>query len=611
MCGIFGTTKVYSDSVVYQKLNLMKFRGPDHQEYKKIAKLNGEIITLGHVRLAIMDLDNRSNQPFVYNDDISIVFNGEIYNYEQLKRQYLRDYSFRTSCDTEVICAMYQRFGKECVNYFNGMFAYVIFDKKKNILFGARDRLGKKPFYYHLTRSSFEFASQISVIKYENEFEIEALSRSFYILNGYVPDPLCIYKDIKKLRAGELFILNLATYKMEIEQYWDIFSNSCSFTTPKSYDEAKFVLKELIVDSVKSRLNADVPLGMFLSGGVDSSLTAAIIASLNRNICAYTIGFNDRKYNESDYACETAQYLGIPIKVNKCEGKEMLDMFSDFSYYFDEPFADHSLIPTSLLAKKTKQDVTVAIGGDGGDEHFFGYPRYFSLEKKEIMYRLPFHLRRFLYACSGKYNSNHNVDLLKYRDLDESYISRGDYGFLYNTQKFDPIQLASLLPDLDYLNKERGFLRFSDYDIKHYLNSCINTKVDRASMRFSLELRSPLMDYRISEYSRLLPYDFLYSKETGGKRILKDLLYEMIPKEMLDRPKTGFCAPVGSWFKNEMKEQFLDVISYDNLVNYLPELKPEVTIKLRDQFLDGRDINETTFFKYYSYIIWAKTNINK
>lgn len=307
MCGIYGSTKLYSDETVRHKLKLMKFRGPDHQEFQQIKKLNGEDVTLGHVRIAIMDLDQRSNQPFKYNDNITIVFNGEIYNFEELKNSYLSDVVFRTSSDTEVICAMYEKYGKDCVKFFNGMFAYVIFDKAKNILTGARDRLGKKPFYYHLTANSFEFASQLSPLSYKNDFSISDFSRKLFLTYGYIADPYCIYNEVSKLKAGELFTLNLDTYNIEIEKYWDIFTNSCHFTIPKSYEEARDQVKELLFNAVKIRLKADVPVGMFLSGGVDSSLVSAIVSKFNRNITAYTIGFNDARYNESNHANAVAQ----------------------------------------------------------------------------------------------------------------------------------------------------------------------------------------------------------------------------------------------------------------------------------------------------------------
>lgn len=605
MCGIYGSTRLYSDDIVKQKLNYMKFRGPNHQEFQKIKKLNDEQIILGHVRLAILDLDKRSNQPFKYNENIVIVFNGEIYNYQELKHTYLGDVDFSTESDTEVICAMYEKFGKDCVKFFNGMFAFVIFDKQKNILVGARDRLGKKPFYYNLTAASFEFASQLNSIRFDNNFTISQQSRKFYLLNGYIPDPYCICEEVSKLRAGQLFTLTLETYEMKIEQYWDIFSNSYGFEKPKCYSEAKEQLKDLLFDSVKIRLNADVPIGMFLSGGIDSSLSSAIISRLTNKIEAYTIGFNDPKYNESTYANDIANYLGIPIHIKYCEGKDMLDSFDNYCAFYDEPFADHSLIPTSYLVEQARKNVTVAIGGDGGDELFFGYYRYFGLKKKKQFYNIPYSIRKNIYNIIKNIYNNHNINLLRYKTLEEAYLARGDYGFLFDTELFDIFELVKKLPDYHYLFNERGLLKYADYDIKHYLNNCINTKTDRASMRYSLELRSPLMDYRVAEYSRLLPYEYLYDNKLGGKKILKDILYEMVPRQLLDRPKTGFCAPVGNWFKNELKDLFIDRVSMDNLMIFIPELNSLKIIKLRDEFLKGINDSETTFFKIFSYIEWC------
>lgn len=609
MCGIYGSTKWYSDGILRHKLNFMKFRGPDHQEFQRVKKLNGGEVTLGHVRLAIMDIDARSNQPFQYNDNITIVFNGEVYNYKELKRQYLSDVSFRTSSDTEVICAMYQRFGKDCVRYFNGMFAYVIFDKQKNILVGARDRLGKKPFYYYLTDTSFEFSSQLNPIVYGNPFTISEMARKQFLLNGFISDPYCIYSEVSKLRAGQQFVLDLDTFHISIEQYWDIFSNSCGFDSPKNYEEAKEQVRDLLFDSVKLRLNADVPVGMFLSGGIDSSLTSAIVAQFNRNICAYTIGFNEKGFNESAHANNVAQVLGIPIKINYCEGADMLDVVNGISEYFDEPFADNSLIPTSLLAQKTRQDVTVAIGGDGGDELFYGYNNYFVLPTRKKIMRWPNWSRHLMSWLISPFQSyTFWSQFLLYPDLPTAYISQGYYGFSSIAERYDRQQIASNLPDVSYLYSQRGLLAYSDYDIKHYMNSCINTKADRAAMRSSLELRSPIMDYRLAEYSRLLPYDYLYSDELGGKRILKDILFDMVPRDIMERPKSGFAAPIMNWFREDLRDSFIDVVSYNNIMNYLPELDPNQIIKDRDHVLSNMSDNNPFLFKIYTYINWVKNN---
>lgn len=236
MCGIFGTTLRYSSEVIERKLELMNFRGPDHTGIKEFDVSSELKLTFGHVRLSILDLDARSNQPFVYNENISIVFNGEVYNYKELKSQYLSDVILRTTSDTEVICAMYEKFGTACVNYLNGMFAYVIYDSKNKILVGARDRLGKKPFYYWHTGRGFEFASQLKVVQYGHQLEVDELSRQFYVLQGYIPDPYCILKGVRKLRAGQQLIYHLENNQLEICNYWNIFDNTCGFTVPKSFD---------------------------------------------------------------------------------------------------------------------------------------------------------------------------------------------------------------------------------------------------------------------------------------------------------------------------------------------------------------------------------------
>ena len=376
MCGIFGTTLRYERSVVEHKLELMNFRGPDHTGIMEITTPTQNVLTFGHVRLSIIDLDPRSNQPFRYNDDISIVFNGEVYNYLELKRQYLGDVTLRTESDTEVICAMYEKLGLDSVKLFNGMFAYVIYDRKKNVLVGARDRLGKKPFYYWHSDKGFEFASQPKVIKYANDLHVDVLARQFYLLQGIIPDPYSPFEEVKKLRAGECFTYSLDTNQLDVQTYWDVDTNSCGFDVPKSYEEAKSTIKELLFDAVRLRLNANVPVGTFLSGGIDSSLICAIVSKFNKDLCAYTAGFENQQFDESHFAVDVARSLGVPIKVCPCTGDDLLKVFNDYISYFDEPFADDSLIPSSLVAEKARQDVTVILGGDGGDELYYGYPKY-------------------------------------------------------------------------------------------------------------------------------------------------------------------------------------------------------------------------------------------
>lgn len=608
MCGIFGTTRRYERSIVEHKLELMNFRGPDHTGMEVIRTPDGETLTLGHVRLSIIDLDSRSNQPFVYTDDISIVFNGEVYNFLELKKQYLCDVTLRTESDTEVICAMYEKYGLDSVKLLNGMFAFVIYDRRKNLMVGARDRLGKKPLYYWHEGKNFEFASQPKVIKYANDFHIDATARQFYLLQGVIPDPYSPFEEVKKLRAGECFTFNLASGKLDIQTYWDVDTNSCGFTAPKSYDEAKQMVKDLLFDAVRLRLNANVPVGTFLSGGIDSSLICAIVSKFNKDLCAYTAGFDNQQFDESHFAVDVARSLGVPIKVCPCTGDDLMKVFNDYITYFDEPFADDSLIPSSLVAEKARQDVTVILGGDGGDELFYGYPKYEWTKARLHQYKKPYWLRKLFTPYFKHKGGEGEVMQSTQHDYADVYRSLGMFCYdMGGAEKFDRITLGKQQPDMKYLqNKQRGILAYSDYDMKTFMNA-VNQKVDRATMRCSLELRSPIMDYRVVEYSRLLPYEYMINGELGLKRILKDILYEMVPRELLDRPKRGFVPPTKDWFRGELKEELLDIVSHDNIKQLIPELDADKFIPLRNDFVKGNEINSRMLFTIYTYIMWYKT----
>lgn len=606
MCGIFGTTLRYSNEVIERKLELMNFRGPDHTGIKEFDVSSELKLTFGHVRLSILDLDARSNQPFVYNENISIVFNGEVYNYKELKSQYLSDVILRTTSDTEVICAMYEKFGTACVNYLNGMFAYVIYDSKNKILVGARDRLGKKPFYYWHTSRGFEFASQLKVVQYGHQLEVDELSRQFYVLQGYIPDPYCILKGVRKLRAGQQLIYHLENNQLEICNYWNIFDNTCSFTVPKSFDEAKETVRDLLFDSVKKRLRADVPVGIFLSGGIDSSLTSAIVSKINHNICAYTIGFDNARYDESQYAQNVAKSLGIPIKVSMCVGEDQQQIFDDYINYFDEPFCDPSMIPSSLVAQKAREDVTVVLGGDGGDELFFGYEKYEYIMARLRQYQKPYWLRKL--ASPYFLWKKGYTDMVYATQRDYADVFRSEGIFVYDfggAEKFNRLKLARLLPDYDIFHKERGALAYSDYDMKFFMNA-VNQKVDRATMRCSLELRNPIMDYRIAEYSRLIPFEYMYTPILKLKSILKSILFDMVPEKMFNREKQGFMPPTNDWFRGSLKSKLLDVITERNVRELLPELDVERFISLRDEFMSGREMDARRFWAVYTYINWYK-----
>lgn len=605
MCGIYGSTKLYTEDQVRKKLERTFFRGPDKLQYNFI----DNNVVFGHNRLSIIDLDERSNQPFTYKH-VHVVFNGEIYNYKQLKEELLlKGFDFRTTSDTEVICATYLAYGEECVKKFNGMFAFAIYDEKKQILFGARDRLGQKPFYYYLKDGIFEFASQIGVIQmFNSSLSISAKAIDQYLAWGNIPDPFSIFNEVNKLNAGHCFTFNLESKKFFEKQYWDIdclHKNDFS----GSYSEAKESLYPILKDAVKMRLVADVPVGVFLSGGVDSSVIAALACqSANSPIKTFSVKFNEKGFDESPYANLVAEHLKTDHHVIECNYEEGIDLIQNFSYYYDEPFADSSAIPSMLLAKYTRKHVTVALSGDGGDESFIGYERYSWIKKGKLAYTIPYPLRQLISSMlhlAPNYRIKTVANAFKYKNVNEVYLAAmTGVDLSWIASKSDYLNVD----ELKYLNhtNKNLFERVSDFDLKTYLNWDINTKVDRATMAYSLESRSPLMDYRVVELARSLPTEF---KMQGAvqKRILKDILYDFVPKEIFDRPKAGFTMPFSNWFRTKLKDYVLSELEIKNL-----ELIPGIDSKKVDlmvkQHLDGSWNRYPTIWKLLVLKQWLDNN---
>ncbi|HMC00855.1 MAG TPA: asparagine synthase (glutamine-hydrolyzing) [Flavobacteriaceae bacterium] len=609
MCGIYGSTINYSKEQVKNKLERTNFRGPDKLDFKFLGSDSNPVI-FGHNRLSIIDLDPRSNQPFSYNEHCHIVFNGEIYNFKSIKNEMLqKGYEFKTTSDTEVICAAYLEYGNACVNKFNGMFAFVIYDAKKQTFFGARDRLGQKPFYYFHDEKNFEFASQISAIQlFNDKLSISKKGISNYLAWGAVPDPNSIFNEIKKLEAGHFFTYNLNNGNLNIEQYWDIdYQGSNPFQG--SYQEAKHILNDYIKDAVSMRLFADVPVGIFLSGGVDSSVVAALATqTTSSKVKTFSVKFNEKGFDESSYAKQVADHLQTDHHVIECNYNEGIDLIDSFSYYYDEPFADSSAIPSMLLAKYTRKQVTVALSGDGGDESFIGYHRYHWMKKANLAYKVPLALRKFLSSImhlAPNYRVKILANALKYNDENSIYLA-----------SMTGINLSWLDTDYDFLDfDEKKYLfhsnknlyeRISDFDLKTYLNWDINTKVDRASMAYSLEARSPLMDYRIVDFARSLPTNFKYQGK-NQKRILKDVLYNYVPKHIFDRPKAGFTMPFKEWFKDELKDYVLSELSDSNLKS-IPCINPKEVSFMIQQHMDGSWNRYPLIWKLLVLKQWLNSN---
>ncbi|MBC3758989.1 asparagine synthase (glutamine-hydrolyzing) [Hyunsoonleella sp. SJ7] len=610
MCGIYGTTIRYNDDQVKAKLKRTIFRGPDQSDYSTYEKGNASI-TFGHNRLSIIDLDPRSNQPFNYKDKVKIVFNGEIYNFLELKEDLRKKgYEFRTTSDTEVICAAYLAYDRGCLEKFNGMFAFVIHDLDKNIFFGARDRLGQKPFYYYHDGLDFEFSSQISSIQlFNNKLSISKRAIQNYLSWDYVHEPLSIFNEIKKLKAGHFFTYDVSTGSIKLEQYWDIdFKGEKQFKG--NYYEAQEKLETLLRGAVKRRLISDVPLGVFLSGGIDSSLIAALATqSSSEKVKTFSVKFNEKGFDESVYAQKVADHLGTDHHVIECQYEEGLNLIENFNYYYDEPFADPSAVPSMLLAKHTKQHVTVALSGDAGDENFIGYHRYNWAKYMSMIYGLPkpirytgaYLLRKFPY-----YKAKIVGGVINNSDLNNAYLSimfGGKPSYLDDTYDRDikPDELKYLFHD-----SKNIFERISDFDLKTYLNSDINTKVDRASMAYSLESRSPFMDYTVVEFGRSIPTDYKF-KKGNQKRILKDILYKYLPEDIFNRPKAGFTMPFKEWFRNELKDFVYQKLNKDS-ISVIPGIDPVKVAEITDQHMNGSWNNYHALWKLIVLQQWLETN---
>ncbi|WP_207533052.1 asparagine synthase (glutamine-hydrolyzing) [Desertivirga arenae] len=600
MCGIYGSTTIHTLEILKEKMARINFRGPDYSGIH-----HTEDIILGHNRLAIIDLDYRSNQPFIF-EHLSIVFNGEIYNYQDIRNTLAnKGYKFQTTSDTEVICAAYLAFGPECLHHFNGMFAFVIYNSKTKTLFGARDRFGKKPLYYYHNGVDFEFASQPSQIKIARNLTVDTQAINEYYIWGYIPEPRSIWKEVKKLPAAHSFTYNLQTGEFLMQKYWDL-EQSPSSRFSGTYNQAKEELSELLLDAVKIRMFADVPLGVFLSGGVDSSLITALATKNTSNLQTFSIKFHEQGFDESPYAKQVADHLGTQHNTIDCNYNEGINLIKNFGQYYDEPFADSSAIPSLLLSKYTRQRVTVALSGDAGDEGFIGYSRYKWFKMVSPIFTLPLVVRHLI-GSTARMSPNYVHKLvgmgISVKDLNTLYKKM--FGGMENSWvKFQEAGLNSPFTTL-LMNKSKPLVEnLADFDIKTYLNGDINTKVDRASMAFSLESRSPLMDYRVIEFARSLPLEYKYNGKVQ-KRILKDLLYQHVPAKIFDRPKAGFTMPFKEWFRNELKEYVLDNLSNKELQN-IPGINIQRTEEIIKEHMTGKWNRYPQIWKLLVLSQWLK-----
>ena len=596
MCGITGILN-FNGSVVDKLLlrrmtDVLSYRGPDGEGFYV-----DKNVGLGHRRLAIIDLSDAGKQPMCNHDGtIWITFNGEIYNFQELRRDLEgRGYRFSSSTDTEVIIHAYEEYGVDCVGFLRGMFSFAVWDVNKKQLFLVRDRVGKKPLVYYKDNDRFVFASEIKAIiedkTIKREVSQEALSN--YLGYGYVPAPLTIFKNIYKLLPGHCMIVDNKG-NITIKQYWDLQFKETNFS--EDYYCKKTL--ELLEESTKIRMFSDVPLGAFLSGGVDSSAVVAMMAKNSEQpIKTFSIGFEEQEFNELPYARIIAEKFNTDHKEFIVK-PDAIKILPKLVWYYDEPFADSSALPSYYLAQLTKKHVTVSLNGDGGDENYAGYDRIKAMNVLKIYKKVPKFARKIINYSVEKLPEKRIIKSAKRFTNASNYdIYDSYYSFLnvFNNREKDALLQTNKYYDSSKIMKDE-FNKCSSnilgnkilyFEIKIYLPDDLLIKMDIATMANSLEARSPFLDHKILEFTATIPFN-LKVKRLKQKYVLIKALKDIIPRKILNRKKQGFVVPIDSWFRNGLKNYSYDLLTSNtfksrNLFDYYQ------VNKLLDEHQSNRD----------------------
>jgi asparagine synthase (glutamine-hydrolysing) len=630
MCGIVGfltskATNVPEYGVLHKMRDILIHRGPDDEgEYVRSLDDKGPFVFLGHRRLSIIDLSG-GHQPLSNEDrTVWVIFNGEIYNFKELKEELKgKGHQFHTHSDTEVIVHAYEEYKENCFSYFNGMFAIAIWDEKGNRLVLARDRLGKKPLYYSSINGTFIFASELKAIMLYPGFprKVAPTSLMKYLFFEFIPCPHTIFKDAQKIPAASYLIWDKK--KIEIKQYWSPFDPQKK-EKYLSEAEAELRMMELLKESVKRRLISDVPLGVFLSGGIDSSaITALAQKEVPGRIKTFSIGFEDPSFDESKYASLASKYIGTEHHEQMMTPTDLLNIVPGLPDILDEPMADASILPTYLLSKFTRGYVTVALGGDGGDELFAGYPTYLAhkfanqygrylkyfhqtlnflgnlLPVSDNNISFDFKVKKFLSGIGYPDGIRNSVWLGSFPFLEtEKVLSPDIHTQLHRDQFFEEISIY----EREYPYDDR-LTKLQYLDLKLYLQESILAKVDRASMACSLEVRAPFLDHKFVEFVMGLPSK-LKLKGFTSKYILKNAMKNWLPDEVINRPKKGFGVPIAKWVKGPLKELFEDLLSTQRIKRE-GFLNPEYVTTLFQDHLVNRKDNRKQLWTLLVWELWV------
>jgi asparagine synthase (glutamine-hydrolysing) len=625
MCGIAGFVDFNKNTpiaVLHAMTDAIVHRGPDDSgaEYEQAS---GFELGLGFRRLSIIELSMLGHQPMKTDDgQYTITFNGEIYNYKEVRKLLESDgVSFKSNSDTEVILKAYIKWGRSCVSKFVGMFAFIIYDKPNARLMACRDRAGVKPFYYYWHENLFLYGSELKSFHHHKQFkkEIDIHALALYFQHGYIPAPHCIFKNTYKLNPGHWLIFDLTKKEITTEKYWDVTD---AYNRPKlkiDYNDAVNETETKLRKAFEYRMVADVPVGVFLSGGYDSSLVTALLqTNMQQKLKTFTIGFEDEAFNEAIHAGKVAKHLGTEHYEYTCTYKEAMDIIPLLPEMYDEPFADSSAIPTYLVSKMARQQVTVALSADGGDETFAGYTKYIKgLNYIKNLNKVPGFANRLARVPAAIAGAFAGANLAKPNRIDKLQLllkaKHPVEAFNIITQAMTAGEISSLLSkdfqipntafnDYNTLHSNQMLDNFLWLDYKTYMVDDILQKVDRATMAVSLEGREPLLDHHIIEWAAQLPSSFKLNNGVS-KCILRDITHKYIPYEIMHRPKMGFNIPYADWFKTDLKQELIFTLS-DNKIGTNGLLNGAQVKTMLDKFFKNEKVDFQRIWQVYNFQLW-------
>ena len=618
MCGILGYLS-YSNSISNKDfergLDLIYHRGPDDWGMEIHQSADFDFFQ-GFRRLSIIDLSDNGHQPMMF-ENLTITFNGEVYNFKEIRAELIKhNYSFESDGDTEVILKAIHCWGVEkAVGRFIGMFAIAVFNKQNKELTLVRDRVGIKPLYYYDDAKAFVYSSEIKpILSFDNiDKSFDQKSIIEYLSVGYTPAPRTLFSKIKSLEPGK--ILRLKNKTIEIASYWNLAEQFNKRSVSKDSEQTiKEQLKQLIESSVQYRMISDVPIGAFLSGGIDSSLVSAVMQKLSdKPINTFSIGFNEEKFNEANFAKEISAHLGTKhyeLYLSIDEAKEMIPKLIK---KLDQPFGDSSSIPMMMVSELAQQNVTVALSGDGGDELFCGYRLYdqaLSLQRYKPFAKLSKPLRNSIIE-SRLMDKKYKYLTPLFSSNDEEIINAGNIVnqfFAKRLLKGQQHRVEALFSISEFNSKNIQELNMLA-NIDSYLHDDILKKVDFATMAASIESRVPLLDHRIIEYSFNIPHRLKY-KDGVKKYILKELLYDYIPKSMMDRPKKGFSVPIFEWLHHDLYNLVEDSTNTDYLIQQdIFDIDDIQKFKLQFKMAPNNYFVNTIMWNFVVFQQWYKEHL--